>query len=305
MPEILAFMGSGGTVGKSLVSGVITNLLGRSALNCALIQQSTQPVSAVAAVRRTDTLQTKREHGLPGESESLFERMGPHADRFIIPAGAECADDYGVAADELAQRLAERDIVVLDEADTLLGGSRRALQLATHVAIVTVPEHVLRTDLLRFVDELDATGSLSRLSVIVNMAPFPEAAEIACTRLEHDLRHGLGIAGADTDFIPYDEGLRFVSDADRVAAMQGIHPMTRHCLTRISGKLARSCAVTTWKDRVSHLIAELLNGPGQADTGAVRSACGSEEANEIVCGQPCLSSSEDEIGDLVHFDSPC
>jgi hypothetical protein len=305
MPEILAVMGSGGMVGKSLVSGVITNLLARSALNCALIQKSAHSVSALAAVRRTGTFVKQRNSGQPGESESLCKPFGPHADRFIIPAGAECAKDYGAASDELTQRLAEKDIVVLDEADTLLGGSRHALRLATHVAIVTVPEHVLHTDLLRFVDELDATGSLSRLSVIVNMARFPEAAEIACSRLEHDLRHGLGIAGADTDFIPYDEGLRSVSDADRVAAMQGILPVTRHCLTRISGKIARSCAVSTWKDRVSHLIVELLNGPGQADTGAVRSACRPEDANEVVCGQPCLSNAEHDIGDLVHFDSPC
>lgn len=203
MCDILAFVGSEGTPGRTTLAWNMAAALGRMGFTVTLADAGTDggDLGSFLGITPPITL-----------GDWLLEKS--QADDFAVPVGegvsfAAVGESACTAANvsylrlcELSRRLAKRDFLLIDTDSGTVEDRLPLIESASEVFAVVTPDQVARTEALFFVSRLYRSSRLESINLILNRAPLSEIAEIISSRLQHDLRRILRVPARCIAHVP-------------------------------------------------------------------------------------------------------
>ncbi len=250
MCDILAFVGSGATPGRTTLAWNIAAALGRLGFTVTIADAGNNEsgLGSYLGIEPRITI-----------GDWLLEEAWE--DHFAVPVGervsfamlGETACTVGEISfarlTELSRRLAESDFLILDFAPGTVEDRLPLIESASEVYAVVTPDQVAGTEALFYVSRLYRSSGLEKISLILNRAPLWEIAEIISNRLEHDLRRILRVPARCIAHVPEDPLIPLSMQSKMSLLEYAPESVTSERLLEIAQTIAKSRTergVLTW-----------------------------------------------------------
>jgi flagellar biosynthesis protein FlhG len=183
MCEILAFTGSKGSTGKTVVATDIAAALAQTGRTVTLLGVN----RSGPAVHGTRGFFDLRDFLPGGFSEEELE-LACSANHDVIVTGEPFVPAAGctTGVETLSEVIESRDYLIIDVPQAAGNKLESIARAASRVFTVVTPQQIAGTEAMSFVQAVSRHLDGKPIYLILNEAPFDEVAEIICNRIEHD-----------------------------------------------------------------------------------------------------------------------